>query len=449
MFAAAQNPQSGVPASQVDETTPPPAFGQTAPILNPDNPPLSGLDEPSLRLRTANRSFISPEIQVGESIDSNAQNSLKNARGEGVSHLLGALDLQKFWPRSDLFLEYLGGAAFGDSPYYVRQLQAVGLQAVTRWRTGQFTLRDGLDYLPDGSFFAASAGGLPGFGIATGAIGLGLPGVARLNGSSVGTIPRLSNTAAAQATQALTPRSAVTFVGAFGSQHFYNNSDNLVDGDSTTVEGGYSHLVSRHDQVALIYAFQIFQFPLKEGGEIYNNVMNVRYSHVINGKMSFVGSVGPQYTDVHYGGGHTEWSPTGRAIFRYRFSHASLTASYEKFRALGSGFFAGADSQVAEVAFRRPLGRTFEISTEGGFSYNTRLQSSNFGAVGATSYKDGFIGTVLRKHLGRTWDAIAAYRFSELQFNAPVTLGGEKGRTNQRQVGTVALEWHPRAIRLE
>ena len=102
---------------------------------------------------------------------------------------------------------------------------------------------------------------------------------------------------------------------------------------------------------------------------------------------------------------------------------------------IGSGFFAGADSQVAEVAFRRPLGRTFEISTEGGFSYDRGLQSSNFGAVGATSYKDGFIGTVLRKHLGRTWDAIAAYRFSELQFNAPVTLGGERAeRTSARWV---------------
>ena len=103
---------------------------------------------------------------MGESGDSNAENQLGGSQSEALSHVLGALDLQKFWPQSDLFLEYLGGGVFGDSHYFVRQLQAVGLEGVTRWRTGQVTLRDGFSYLPDGSFFASTAGGLPGFGIA-------------------------------------------------------------------------------------------------------------------------------------------------------------------------------------------------------------------------------------------------------------------------------------------
>ena len=123
-------------------TTPAPAFGQNAPVLNPENPPVSGLDEPTLELRTASRSFVSPALQVSESADTNAGNALGTTGLESISRVLGAFDLQQLWPKSDLFLEYLGGGAFYSNPYDVKQLQAVGLEAVSRWRTGQITLRD-------------------------------------------------------------------------------------------------------------------------------------------------------------------------------------------------------------------------------------------------------------------------------------------------------------------
>jgi hypothetical protein len=444
--AAQDNPPS---QGTTPAPTPAPAFGQSAPILNPDNPPLSGLDEPSLELRAVARSYISPAVQVGESADSNAGNQLGVSNSEAVSHVLGALDLQKLWPRSDLFLEYLGGAGFGNNPYYVRQLQALGFEGITRWRTGQATLRDGLNYLPDGSFFAASAGGLPGFGVATAGLGMGLPGIYHLVEGSIGTVPRLSNTATLDVVQAISPRSAFTVVGAFGNARFYHNVDNLVNGDETTVEGGYSHLVSRRDQVGAVYAFQLFRFPTNAGGEIYNHIFNLRWSHTITGKMSFVGGVGPQYTKLLYGISYTNVSVSGRAVLRYRFEHASMMASYEKFTSQGSGFFAGADTQVAQFAFRRPIGRSYEFSVQAGYSHNKRLQPLVATGVGADSYNEGSVGALLRKHLGRTWDVLAAYRFGEVEFNVPVTLAGSTGKTNRRQVGTVALEWHPKAIRLE
>ncbi len=446
------------PTSQTENTTqsgsqgtpPSPAFGQSAPILNPENPPLSGLDEPSLEMRVANRSFVSAAIQVGESGDSNANNALGGSRGQAVSHVLGAGDLQKFWPRSDLFLEYLGGVVVGDDRSFFRQMQALGLEGVTRWRTGQATLRDGASYLPDGSFSASSAGGLPGFGIATGRLGLGLPGIFHLEEGSVGTIPRLSNLASLDVVQAISPRSAFTVIGAFANDHFYHNAGNeLINGDETTVEAGWSHLVSRHDQLAVVYAFQVFRFPLSVGGEIYNDIVNVRYSHVISGRMSFIGEVGPQYTDLRFSGSHIRWSPTGRAVLRYRFPRTFLTLSYEKFLSQGSGFFAGADAQIAEFTARRPLGRTYELLAEVGYSREHRLQTSNEGASGASLFNQGFGGAVLRKHIGRSWDALAAYRFSVINFNNDITLGEATGKTNHRMIGTIAIEWHPRAIRIE
>ena len=441
--------QSDSPTGSQSSGTPPaPPFGGNPPILNPENPPLSGLDEPSLELRALNRSFVSTAIQVGESGDSNASNAVGGSRGQAVSHVLGAADLQKFWPRSDLFLEYLGGVVFGDDRSFMRQLHAFGLEGVTRWRTGQITVRDGFSYLPDGSFSASSAGGLPGFGIATGRLGLGLPGVFHLEEGSVGTIPRLSNLASADVVQAITPRSAITVIGAYANDHFYGN-DQLINGDDTTVEGGWSHLVSRHDQMAIVYAFQLFRFPLNVGGEIYNNIVNVRYSHVISGRMSFIGEVGPQYTDLRFGTPQTRWSPTGRAVLRYRLPRIFLTASYEKFLSQGSGLFAGADAQIAEFTARRPLWRTYELLLETGYSREKRLASAAEGLSEASVFNQGFGGAVLRKHIGRNWDALAAYRFSIINFNNPVMVDGSTGKTNHRQIGTIALEWHPKAVRIE
>jgi len=436
--------------------TPAPAFGQNAPILNPDNPPLSGLDEPSLDLKTASRSFISPALEVAESGDSNAQNQLAGSGPEAVTTVMGAFDLQKFWPRSDLFLEYLGGAGFGDSPYYVRQLESMGFEGVTRWRTGQLTLRDIFSYLPDGSFYAETAGGLPGFGFASAGLGLGLPGVFRLTTENgIGSIPRLANTGIAEVTQAISPRSAFTVVGAYANTHFYHNIDNLVNGDETTVEAGYSHLVSRHDQFAVVYAFQVFRFPFNSGGEIYNDIVNLRYSHTVSQRLSLLGEVGPQYTDLHYGVHNTQWSPSGRGVVRYRFERVSLMASYEKFVSQGSGFFAGSDTQIVQGLLLRPLGRTYQFQAEGGFSHNKRLQpepagcGSNCAGVPAQSYNEEFLGVTLRKHVGRLFDAFAAYRFSEVSFPTDVSLGGGTGKTDLRQIGTIGLEWHPRPTRIE
>ena len=165
--AAAQNSSQSQP-----ETTPAPAFGQNAPVLNPENPPVSGLDEPGLDLHTASRSFISPALQVSESADTNGGNQFGKTGLDSVTHVLGALDIQQFWPKSDLFLEYLGGGAFYANPYDAKQLQAAGLEAVTRWRTGQVTLRDSFSYLPDGSF-QIGFGGDPGLGLISGGLGTG------------------------------------------------------------------------------------------------------------------------------------------------------------------------------------------------------------------------------------------------------------------------------------
>ncbi|MGA8539163.1 MAG: hypothetical protein WB566_06660 [Terriglobales bacterium] len=444
------------PQSQSENPVPAPAFGQNSPVLNPENPPVTGLDEPGLDLHTATRSFFSPALQVSESADTNGHNQLAGNGLDSTTRVLGAFDLQQFWPKSDLFLEYLGGGAFYNNPYDAEQLQAAGLEAVTRWRTGQATLRDSFDYLPEGSFQIATFGGVPGFGLANGGLGTGdagggLPGTERFGFGqfgAIGDIPRLANTAILDAVQAINPRSAITVAGGFSNAHFFDPTDYLVNSDQITAEGGYSHLLSRHDQIGVLYGFQLMQFPQVTGGEIYNNIVNVRWSHSITGKLSLIIGLGPQYTEFEEGGNLSNWSLSGRAQLRYKAGRGSLVASWQKFTSSGSGFFAGADTQAARLGYNRPLGRTWSFYGDLGYSHNSRLQFAAFGA-NASSYNEGSAGVILRKHLGRTYDFFAGYFFSMVGFDVPVTLGGETGKTSQRQIGSVGVEWHPTPTRIE
>jgi hypothetical protein len=435
-------------------TIPAPAFGQNAPVLSPENPPISSLDEPTLELRTASRSFVSPALLVSESADTNGPNQFGGSGLESISHVLGALDLQQFWPKSDLFLEYLGGGAFYASHYAAKQMHAAGLDAVTRWRTGKVTLRDSFSYLPDGSF-QMGFGGNPGLGIASGGgiggMGGGLPGF-HPGGQfgSIGNIPRLANSATLDVVQALNPVSAITVAGGFANSHYYDPTNTFLNGDQYTAQGGYSHLFSRHDQIGVIYGFQLFQFPQVAGGEVYDHIVNVRWSHTLTGRMSFIAGVGPQFTDLEVGGSVRRWSVSGRAQLRYKFAHSSLLATYEKFTSPGSGFFAGADTQAVRLAYTRPLVRTWTLHADLGYSHNKRLQNVLFGAQ-ASTYDAVYAGAVLRKHLGRTYDFFCAYRFSDLVFNVPPGLGPGfgTGRTARRHVGTIGVEWHPRPTRIE
>jgi hypothetical protein len=446
-------------SGQQPATTPAPAFGQNAPILSPENPPISGLDEPGLELRTASRSFIAPALELSQSADTNAGNQFGGGDVKAITRFLGALDLQRFWSKSDFRGEYLGGGAFYSSDTTVRQMQALGVEAVTRWRTGQGTLRDSFNYLPEGAFSFGYGGG-PGLGLVTSTLGTGqgLPGFQNSGNGAIGLVPRLSNSAFVDIVQSVSPRSAFTVAGGFSNSHFYHNTLDLINSDQTTIQGGYSHLLNRRDQIAGIYGYQLFRFPQGTGGQIQNHIFNLRWGHTISGRMSLIVGAGPQYTVIQipfpipFETKH--WSANGRAQLHYRLARMSLVAAYEKYTSSGSGFFAGSDTQRARFGVRRELGRTLELLGDLGYSHNKSLQPFTGSGVAGNHYNEGFAGAILRKHLGRVYDVFVAYRFAEIGFdNADpfCELGGVGacGHTSQRHAGTVGVEWHPTPIRIE
>ncbi len=455
LLAAGQND----PNSQ--RTGPAPALGQSAPILNPDNPPLSSLDEPGLEMRSGDRSFFSYGLSASESAESNASNSFSKNGYSAVTHLLGALDLQRFYPKTDLFLEYVGGGAiYANSTRDFSQLDALGVMGITRWRTGRLTLRDSFSYLPEGSFSIGAFGGVPGLGIATGSgasglAGGGLPGSHFFgNGDygSVGLTPRISNSAFADVVQSLTPRSAVTVAVGFANAHFFDDTDTFINSDRISMQAGYSYLLGRRDQLGAVYGFQQFRFPQDAGGQTDAQIGNFRWSHTVSGRMTLIGGIGPQriVIQIPFSPDIVRWSANGRAVVRYRFTRTSVSATYEKFTSAGSGFFAGANTQVARLGVTRPIARTWEAYLDIGYAHNERLQPQVATGEPGKTFNHGFARLLVRHHLGRELSAFGGYRFNDLSFDSTFCDGVSNcSHISQGNAFTVGLEWHPRPTRID
>jgi hypothetical protein len=443
-------------------------LGDNAPILNPDNPPVSGVDEAGLDMRSGERSFFSYGLSASETADSNANNQLGGRNLSSVTHLLGAMDLQRLYTKTDIFAEYLGGGAFySDSTSTVRQMHAAGVMGVMRWRTGRLTARDSFSYLPEGTFSVGAFGGVPGLGIATGSgesglAGGGLPGSHFFgNGQfgSVGLTPRITNSALVSVVQSLTPRSAFTIAGGFSNAHFFDDTGVLINSDRELIEGGYSYMLGRRDQIGAVYGFQQFRFPQDAGGQIDSHVINLRWGHTISGRMSVILGGGPEYLTFEVppppeGGPAvrvSRWSSNGRAVLRYRFTRTSLALSYEKLTTAGSGFFAGSDTQAVRAGITRPLARTWELYGDLGYSHNRRLQEQLLKGLPGNTFDHGFVRVMLRKHLGREWSAFFAYRFNDLAFDNKFcsNVGGFCSRISQRHMASIGLEWHPRPMRID
>jgi len=98
-------------AQQTGSTgAPPAATGPDTGAQGIENPPLSGLDEPSFEPGFGARSYLVPKVQVSEAVDTNSAGNLgsKSAVKE-VTRALGSLTLQKLCKIHPLDVDYTGG----------------------------------------------------------------------------------------------------------------------------------------------------------------------------------------------------------------------------------------------------------------------------------------------------------------------------------------------------
>ena len=183
------------------------------------------------------------------------------------------------------------------------------------------------------------------------------------------------------------------------------------------------------------------------------------WGHRISGRMNLILGAGPQFTQFSATGGGLHISAAGRALLDYQFTKTTFHASYVHFITSGSGFFAGADSDIVRVSAWRPLRRRWDGFTDIGYSRNSRelpetCVISSTGetcpGVSANVYKYAFAGAGMSRNFGRQFRAYFSYQFNYLTFdNSFCGATGDCNRISQRHVGTIGLDWTPRPWRID
>ena len=473
-------PSSSSQSSSAQTSGAPPAA--TGPAAGPDieNPPLSGLDQPTSEPAYGGRSYLIPGIQLSESV--NATTSGVNSKTAGTSEStrgLGSLDLQKIWKRYQIGLDYIaGGTVYQGHIHQAHRgnaYQTHTLASTQRilWRTGQLAFRDSFSYLPEGSFGFGSFGGAGGFGSALGGGGAGgtgagtglgggvtggIPG-GTFGGGQIGSIgiqPRINNLSIIDVTQSFSPRSTVVVAAAYDYTDYLKNAQSslfLINSQMFSAQIGYDYLLSRRDRLSATYAYQSFHFPSAGSGNINAHQWHLTYGHRISGRLNLVVGGGPQLIVFHrpLAALPNKITASGRAQLSYALNSRTTTqVSYMHYTSPGSGFFAGASTDVAQGSANRLAGRNWSLTANLGYSRNSQLQLSSLGASAARTYKYWYGGSSIRRQLGRYFGAFVSYQYSDIRFNTSVcTNPGTCGTSSGQQVGLVGIDWHPHPFRLD
>ena len=497
--AFAQDQDNQQPAS------PAAAFGQDnpAPTVS-ENPPISAIDQPGLEPHAAPESFLLPGLHFSESVDSNVQDSLGGSSVGTVTRGLGSLTLQKLWKNYDVAMDYIGGASYySRTGVGLQQLQQFDMDNRINWKRGQLAIRDSFSYLPEGTFGFGAYGGSGAYNSGLGSLGAGMLGGMAFAGQAnlfqgggggflnVGQVPRLTNLGMVDVVENLTPKSAITVVAGYGLVHFYGSllsfagteqNVTFVGSSEYTGQVAYDRVLNPKDQVAVSYGYQGFNFSTANSA-FHSNVLQLMYGHRISGRLSFLISAGPQFTHIDANPLVCEFlgfpvtvlpqdclppfafettsqtanhiSLAGRIAFRYRFPKTSLSLSYQRFDTSGSGVFAGALTDMANLDVRRPITRIWDVFADLGFDKNRRLQIGG-STVNASSYTSGFAGIGLHRQFGRNFRGFVSYQFDEAGFDTACPLSPTGSPSNvlcshiaQRHVGTIGVDWTPRPIRLD
>src|ERR1700733_1444095 len=487
-------PPSTGEAPQSAQQPPVPAYGQdnsTTPIS--ENPPLSGLDLPSLEPNAAPLSYLQLGATFSESAESNAGGVPGGSGVSSVTRGLGTVTLKRLWSNFDLALDYIGGAGYYDLPGQgFQSLQQLGVDQKITWKRGQLSLRDSFSYLPEGNF-GGSYGSLGSQDV--GSLGTNSFG-GFWGGSSLGNLglaPRVLNLSLVDVSESLSPRSAITAAAGYAFMHFYGTDvtgTSFIGSSQISAQLGYNRSLTSHTQLALVYEYQGFNFSVL-GTAFHSHVIQGLYGHRISGRMDLLAGAGPQITFIDtqsavcsesivmpyycqiFGGTlipttvkSTKLGVAAQGRLRYKFPKTSLDLEFQRFETSGSGLFAGAQSNIVSVNVHRPLSRTVNGFVDIGYSTNAMLQplseqqliacttaqtsQTACPANNATSYNYAFVGGGLQRAFGRNFHAYVSYQFNELSFNQSYCQGTSAcNRISNQSVATFGLDWTPRPIRID
>ncbi len=412
--------------------------------LQPDFSPLTGMQNTTVGLPEFRHSYWVPGVQYASTIQSTPSSIAGGSSSwYANNYVLGNLSLLEALGRSTLAVNYTGGGFFstnstqGDGFY-----QQLGLAETYHTERWLFQIVDQFSYIPQSSFgFGGGTNlGVPGVGGTLGNTIPGLGGNYVPNQSIYGVGPFYSNTAALQASYALSRRTSVTLSGSYGLQSF-TQAGNI---DSNVIVGsvGVNYALNAKDTIGVVYRYSGYHFP-GDPQAYGSNVVNVAYGRKITGRIGFRVFVGPQFTSYRIPIGNTSQSTgfSASANLTYALARTSFSVYYLHGLSGGGGELVGSDLDQVTGNVSRTLTRTWTGNINFGYARNSPVGGA---ASGGVTYNDWFVGGGVGRPIGRNFSFSAAYTATIPTYSQSGCVGEACIPSSTYQTVTISLQWHPR-----
>jgi hypothetical protein len=445
-------PVPDAPQEPMPEASPKPAgylfpslgIGQPEGELQPDFSPLTGMQNSTLGLPEIRHSYWVPGLQFSSNALSNSYGQSSGSNWSANNYFIGNLSLLEAWSRATLAVNYSGGGFISTnsqqgSGFYQQLALAQNFQT-ERWL---IQIVDQFSYIPQSAFGYGGGTnlGIPGVGGSLGNTILGLGGDYVPNQSVYGVGASYNNTAALQATYALSRRSSVTFAGSYGILSFVEAGNY----DSYTAVGsiGYNYALSRNDTVGLVYRFSSYQFP--GNPQAYgSSVMSVAYGRKVTGHLALRLFIGPEITNyrIPLGTASRTTGFSSTANLTYGFHHGAFTLGYIHGLSAGSGVMIGSDLDQATASASRNLTRVWTGNLNFGYARNNPVAGT--ATTGYPAYDDWFLGGGVSRPIGRNFNFAVAYTATIGNYSGTGCTGTGCNTSNTYNTVTINFQWHPR-----
>jgi hypothetical protein len=413
--------------------------------------PLSGAQYISMSNVSNERSYWQPRVDLSGTGDSNPQVSTSSSSWGTWESFLGGVDIHHTSGSSDLMLSYTGGYMYSNESNVPNgNVQELGFSEKVSFRRSVLAFFDELNYLPQASLGFGGVGGLPLTG--NSATGLG-PGFTSGQSILTGQGQNLENSSVLQLETFLTPRSSISMAGGYSLLHFFGN--NLVDSGDVTFQGGYNYQLSRHDTLAILYAFSDFRYNSLDQS-IYTHSVEGSYGRRVTGRLAFQVAAGPEFAIFNQGAGtgggagtpgisttHLYW--TLSSSLSYQYQRTGLGLNYSHGVSAGSGVIAGSLNDTATGSVTRKMSPTFSSGLSAGYSRNAELVVSG-SPVSGQNYDYWFAGASFTHPFTETLGVTFSYQMQYQTSNASFCIGTSCGTSIVRHLVSVGLNWHQRPL---
>ncbi|HET8925016.1 MAG TPA: hypothetical protein VFN26_18695 [Candidatus Acidoferrum sp.] len=418
----------------------------SAPALQPDVRPLTGIQNPTLGTPEFRHSYWVPGFQYSDIVSSNSLNQTTNSGWNSTSYLVGNLSLYEAWSRSRLSVNYSGGGFFpSDSSQSRGYFHQFGLDQNFDWGRWQLALLDQFFYLPDSPFgFGGGTGiSIPGVGGSLGAPLPGLGGSYQPNQTILTSFgARYGNSFAPQVSYTISRRSSINIAGSYGILRFVQAGN--IQSNDYGANAGYNYSLGKKDTLGVLYRFNAFRYiGIPQG--LNDHAVQLSYGRKITGRLALQLSGGPEFTmfAVPMGNASNQIGASASVGLNYGTARNFMTLTYTHGVSNGSGVQVGSSSDQLQTGLARQLSRTWKGNFNFGYARNGSLGSPGMSQT-PQSFNSFYVGGNLSHPLGREATFSIAYTARIQISNQAICAGGVCNTNHTENQITLGFSWHTR-----